>query len=824
MRQTIFTLALLLFALPALAGIKDVKPGDDIQLKPGEGLVLLIFDSNVPINSAGIIASGKQSGSYRIMAPPAGRSLRLIVASEGTYNWDQLDLYRIYFPLRKDTDFSFTVKAGVTNYPGDLVFRFSDYGDNIVHRSNRGLAAIDWLEAKYPAIAKKYPLEYAGQYPDPFPVFYTQERAGKTGPFESKTLPLEISADMPVAPELFWRRSRIESILLSPDAKYISEVLNVGETKKSLDIINQKTAEVTPYKTFYDLYDITWVADDAFVMTYAEEKHSYDVVFVRLVAGTNGKLRFESTSIPRSGNVLDPLLTNPDYFLFASWSETKEGSIFVHKVSKRDTSQLGVPGYYAARTRINMGLENDRGWLTNANGDIVAAVVTNEKKRSLMIKDGNKYRVVMQFPETGTMIPVAITEDGQKLYVVTDEGRTQRELVLMNITGVGESTTVFRKEGVDINSVLFDERRQPSGVNYYVDGQIKNEYFDEASSRINAQLSKTFPDSNVMVIDKDKTGSNSLIYVDSSTNSGIVYFFDIKNKHIEKIDDNAPWLSDMKFGKSTTVKVKTRDGLTIEAYLTMAQSASPLSPLVVMPHGGPIGIRDDRHFDRDVQFLASLGYSVLQVNFRGSDGFGKSFREAGKGSLGTAIEDDVDSVLTEVLKNYPIDKNQMCIFGMSYGGYSALVSSMRWPGRFKCAISFSGPSDRLLSFTASDSVRSDTARKWMEDYFGNPKLELEKMKSQQPLYSYQQLNTPLLLIHGTEDYRVDYEHVARLQRMLTLAGKPPTVLTMKNQGHGFDNLMSKKISWGAIAGFLQQYLPKPPKPAVETPAVAKPAQ
>jgi dipeptidyl aminopeptidase/acylaminoacyl peptidase len=272
----------------------------------------------------------------------------------------------------------------------------------------------------------------------------------------------------------------------------------------------------------------------------------------------------------------------------------------------------------------------------------------------------------------------------------------------------------------------------------------------------------------------------------------------------------------VKFGTSKTIKVATRDGLLIESYLAMPPSPEKAPPLIVMPHGGPIGIRDDRHFDHSVQFLVSLGYAVLQVNFRGSEGFGKSFREAGKGSLGTAIEDDVDTVLTEVLKTQPVDKNNMCIMGMSYGGYSALVSSMRWPGRFKCAISFSGPTDRILTFSASDSVRSEPTRKWMEKYFGNPKTELAKMKSEQPLYSYKNLNTPLLLIHGTVDYRVDYEHVVRLQRMLTLANNPPAVLTLKSEGHGFTNLSSKKVTWGAIAGFLEQHLPRPPKQAKPT--------
>ncbi|MEO8003233.1 MAG: prolyl oligopeptidase family serine peptidase [Arenimonas sp.] len=776
---------------------------------------MLVFDSNVPINAASITAAGSgASGTYRILDPQAGKSIKLLIATAGTYTWDELSLYRMYFPMRKDTDVTFPVKAGIINYPGDLIFRFQDPSYGSMHRSNRGLALMDWVEKKYPAIYKRYDFEYAGQYPDVFPDFYKQERLGKEGPLESKTLPVQISANLPLAPEALWRTSRIAHVSLSPDARYIAEVVNVGENKKTLEIINRKTGDIIPYNSFYDLTDLTWVSDDAFVMAFDSSQLSSSVVFVRIIDNGDGKLSFTPIYIPRTGTVIDPMLSNPDYFLFASLSETTSGAIFVHKINKRDTSSITKSGTYSAKSRVNISLENDRAWLTNGNGEIVAAVVSKNNKRTLMLKERIQYRAVREFPEDDSFLPVSLSLDGQKIYALTDQGRTQRELVLFDIAGIDQGETIFSKTGADINSVIFDAQRQPTGVTYYDGGVLKNEYFDAVSQKINAQLSAAFPDSNIMVIDKDKTGDISLIYVDSSINPGSVFLFDLKSKSVEKIDDNAPWLSNVTFGRSKTIKVNTKDGFVIESYLTMPLSPDKVPPLVVMPHGGPIGIRDDRHFDHDVQFLVSLGYAVLQVNFRGSAGFGKNFREAGKGSLGTAIEDDVDAVLTEVLKSEPVDKNNMCIMGLSYGGYSALVSSMRWPGRFKCAISFSGPTDRILSFSASDSVRSEPTRKWMEQYFGNPKTDLAKMKSEQPLYSYKKLTTPLLLIHGTMDYRVDYEHVARLQRMLTMAGNPPALLTLKSEGHGFTNLSSKKVSWGAIAGFLEQYLPRPSTPKI----------
>jgi dipeptidyl aminopeptidase/acylaminoacyl peptidase len=256
---------------------------------------------------------------------------------------------------------------------------------------------------------------------------------------------------------------------------------------------------------------------------------------------------------------------------------------------------------------------------------------------------------------------------------------------------------------------------------------------------------------------------------------------------------------------SQLVRVKSTDGLPIEAYLTMPPVAGK-RPLVVLPHGGPVGVADRMLFDPEVQFLASLGYAVLQVNFRGSDGYGKAFREAGYHTHGTLIEDDIDTALTEVLAHYPLDPQRMCVMGSSYGGYSALVSTVRWPQRFRCAVSISGVSDRVLFFTASDGGNSAKGRQDLERVIGNPNTELDRMLATSPLYRYREMQVPVMLVHGGEDMRVDYEHSRRLVRMLNMAGHKPVMLSFDKEGHGLTDIDDIDKAYSGIAGFLQQYL------------------
>ncbi|MCB1576409.1 MAG: S9 family peptidase, partial [Xanthomonadales bacterium] len=239
-------------------------------------------------------------------------------------------------------------------------------------------------------------------------------------------------------------------------------------------------------------------------------------------------------------------------------------------------------------------------------------------------------------------------------------------------------------------------------------------------------VAAAFPGRSVSVIEQNLDGSRLILMVDAADETPKVYQLDMATRRAVLIEDTLPWLGSYRFAPTSLITALGKDGLPIEAFLTLP-AADGLRPLVVMPHGGPVGVSDHLHFDRDVQFLASLGFAVLRVNFRGSGGYGKAFREAGYGQFGTLIEDDIDAALAEALERYPIDPARMCTLGFSYGGYSALIAVARAPERYRCAISVSGISDRLLFFTASDSARTADGRKVLEKIVGDPATQQAKM-------------------------------------------------------------------------------------------------
>jgi dipeptidyl aminopeptidase/acylaminoacyl peptidase len=238
-------------------------------------------------------------------------------------------------------------------------------------------------------------------------------------------------------------------------------------------------------------------------------------------------------------------------------------------------------------------------------------------------------------------------------------------------------------------------------------------------------------------------------------------------------------------GRVRTFEIERPEVGTIESYLTIPPKNGYLKPpLIVYPHGGPIGVADEPGFNEAVQFFASAGYAVLQVNYRGSSGFGRDFEESGWRQWGRGIEDDIDAAVETVLAEDIVDASRLCIVGESYGGYSALISTVRHPNRYRCAASMAGVTDIALLLDTSDYGRKEDGRAFFTEVIGDPETDLEEMRRHSPVYRASEMDTPVLIMQGDEDVRVDLEHAERLAMMLELHRKPHELLIMPGLGHG----------------------------------------
>jgi dipeptidyl aminopeptidase/acylaminoacyl peptidase len=343
-------------------------------------------------------------------------------------------------------------------------------------------------------------------------------------------------------------------------------------------------------------------------------------------------------------------------------------------------------------------------------------------------------------------------------------------------------------------------------VQYQRDGQLESVHFDEGLRSLQAGMRAALPGQRVAIIDLSDDGKRALVLASGPTDPGTWYLLDRRAATLEPLGRLAPHLADLAFREPQLVEVPTRGGVPLQAILTMPEPGPAPAPLVVMPHGGPIAVADSLEFDRAVQYLASRGYAVLQVNYRGSDGFGRAFREAGMRSQGRGIEDDIEAAIDHVLARYPLDRARVALAGASYGGYSALMGLVRAADRYRCAVSIAGVSDIPLDFTSSDSTRDAARRAVLARIWGDPLQELDALRQVSPVYRGDAIRAPVLLVHGLDDERVVSEHSERMRLVLQLRGAAVSTVAIEGEGHSLSGPGTRARIYGHVAAFLDRCL------------------
>ena len=830
--RSLLLLCLLVAVRPTLA-LDELEPGVLPELGADEGLLVVAVDSRQTLYGVRLGREGRLLGSTFLRRLPEGRSHRVFRLKAGDYQWMEVQPFGGWrFRLRDDAEFRFRVEPGVVNYPGDLSFEASSLWRAHLRLANRGAAALDWLKSTHPQLLERHGFRYSGAYPDPFPEVYLAALASAPAdfdpatPVEKRLQPPPEPKSLPLAPEQLWQRGPLSDLALSPDGRFLALELSSPLPEEAPaageNAAEQDAAREPPRQWRVELIDlqegsrhliaqspymfssISWSGPDRLVLEIGPYGRRI-IEVVRVRRDKDGAERFQVVRLPRRGELIDPLRAEPDHVLFGSY--TRRGELMVHRV---DVSSPESARAFKGRLsdRLNRGVSNDLTWFVDGLGRLRVALVEKDEKRVLLHGMDGRYETEIELDDALGFTPIALSFDGETLYGTSDRDRGQLDLVEFDIATRRITRTLFSREGVDVHGALFAADGSFSGVSYYREGRRQTEYFGEQERQQEAALQRALPALSLQTAARSDDGRHRLLWADGPDAPPQLFHFDVEQRSLSPVMQALPWLEGMRFASARALQVEAADGTRIEAFLTLPEGTGP-HPLIVYPHGGPIGVADRLHFDSELQFLASLGYAVLQVNFRGSEGYGRAFREAGKRNFGRLIEDDIDLALQAVLKTEPVDGERMCMLGSSYGGFSALVASVRWPGRFRCAVSINGPTDLPLLFTASDAAAHDKSRERLVEVVGDPKEQLEQLRETSPAYRLDALRTPLMLVQGGRDARVDPEHARRLLRLLQLRGVAVTGLWFEDEGHSFESLPNTQRMWRGIAGFLRQHLDTP---------------
>ncbi len=353
-----------------------------------------------------------------------------------------------------------------------------------------------------------------------------------------------------------------------------------------------------------------------------------------------------------------------------------------------------------------------------------------------------------------------------------------------------------------------------------VTGKPKEEFIDPSlpSAKLYMALSKAFHGQYVDFLNFSADGTMLLFSVSSDRNPGAYYLIDRRTNKVRKLFDAEPWIHPQQMSERRPFRFKNRDGMELEGILTLPKGRGESNlPMVLMPHGGPFYVKDDWFYDNLAQAVASRGYLVLQVNFRGSAGRGPGFQQLGYKQWGTGMQQDLTDGVKWAIAHHFADPKRICVFGGSYGGYAALMQVIRQPTMYKCAVSYDGVTDLNMEVSKSDTVQTESGRNYFRMVLGDK----DERAANSPVNLADRIQVPVFLIHGKDDKRVPYAEATEMRDALEKAGKHVEWLAKSGEGHGFyDENNNIEMLTKLFAFFKQNIGPGAPVQANATTAQA----
>ncbi len=323
-------------------------------------------------------------------------------------------------------------------------------------------------------------------------------------------------------------------------------------------------------------------------------------------------------------------------------------------------------------------------------------------------------------------------------------------------------------------------------------------------------LRRAYPDAQVRIIDHSDDDARLLVEVSSDRDPGRYLAVEVRSLQAQEVGEVRPWVNPEEMAEVTPVHLAARDGLPIHGYLTRPDGAAGRPPpLVVIPHGGPFYVRFWWEFDAEAQLLAREGFAVLQVNPRGSGGYGKAYEEAGYRHWGDRIVEDVVDATRHAVKEGWADPRRICIYGASYGGYAALQAAALAPELYRCAVGYAGVYDLEKLPDREEVVASRRARGFYRTTVGD---DLEELRRASPARHADRIIARVLLVHGKQDQRAPFEQAEAMKKALTAQGRPPEWLVEPHEGHGFYDEAARERLYGRLVEFLRESTRVEPAP------------
>jgi len=606
--------------------------------------------------------------------------------------------------------------------------------------------------------------------------------------------------------EDFFRHPEKTAYQLSPDGLHFSYM---GLYERRLNIFVQKIGEEKAVRitgeTKRDIAWHFWANPNRIVYVKDEGGDENFHLYAVDIDGTNEKelTPFEGVRI----EVIDDLEDIPDEVIIGM---------------NKNNPQLFEPyrlnvvtGEFRQLAENTNPMEPISAWMTDHEGRLRGAFKIVEGTNTVIMyreTEDRPFREVLTTDFRENVSPLFFDfDDGDIAYASSNLGRDKNVIIRFDMsTGREVGEPLFAHPEADVFDLAFSRKRKVlTSLSYETDKRHRH-FFDPETEAMFERLTRDLGQYEIAIASRNKNEDKFMVRTYSDRSLGAYYFFDKNTDELTLIAEVSPWIDEKDMAPMKPISYQSRDGLTINGYLTLPNRPEAKNlPVVVNPHGGP-WYRDSWGYNPEVQLLASRGYAVLQMNFRGSTGFGRRFWELSFKQWGKTMQDDITDGVQWLIGKGIADPKRIAIYGGSYGGYAALAGVTFTPDLYACAIDYVGVSN-LFTFMETIPPYWKPFLEMFYEMVGNPESDKESMEAASPVYHIDKIKTPLFVVQGANDPRVNIDESDQIVRALRQRGVDVPYMVKYDEGHGFANEENQFEVYKAMIGFLQRHMQPGPK-------------
>jgi len=627
-------------------------------------------------------------------------------------------------------------------------------------------------------------------------------------PLSAAATPAAAIAEAPV-PELpvktFFQAPVIASLTFSPNGKYIA-CLVPFERRMNLAVIDLEKGTKNLLTNFKDKQATqpSWASDDRILFRVDDD----------------GKESFALYAVNRDGK--DPVVLASGYSKADSNSEVNvrfrsvlgriEGDtknvLVLANITYRDWSDVATMNLKTGTmTKLIEAPGNVDYYLRDHAGKVRIAVMQKEQTRLVLYRDAKTNGWVTlgeHHMDSPGWEPIGFDGDNQTLLIWSDVGRKTKAVYRYDTATRTQRELVFGDDTYDVEDVIYDaSKKKIVGIQYDAD-RIRFHWLDEDMRKIDQQLTTSLPDTVHSPRQFAKDGSKIIYFSSSDRDPGVYYLFDRKTQKLNELAVIKPGIDPEKMSPMKSISFAARDGLKVYGYLTLPRGRPAKNlPLILHPHGGPFGIRDEWSYRDEVQFYANRGFAVLQVNYRGSGGYGRAYEASGFKKWGLEMQDDLSDGVKWCLAQGIADPARVVISGASYGGYAAMAGLTLSPELYCAGINYVGVTD--IELLIPKGAPPDRMY-WRDTRLGklSDAGDRKRIHDTSPVHLADRINVPLLMAYGKNDPRVHIDHGFDMERALKKAGKTYEMIIEADEGHGFRKEESRIAFFDTVDLFLKK--------------------